>query len=92
MAGGGVGRRIGCVAGLLAAVVFAVVVYWALAVQLPAQGETAVPRILWVILQAIEALPAALEGPALALFSLGFGLGGGFVVFVGIARLTGRPL
>jgi hypothetical protein len=92
MTGGDAGRRVGCAAGLVSAAVLAVVVFGALGVALPAQGEVAVPRIIWVVLQAIEALPEALEGPALGLFSLVVGLGGGLVVFAGIARLSGRPL
>ena len=85
------GRRIGCVLGLVAAPLLAVIVFWTLGVYLPGK-ETSVPRILWVVLRAIDALPAALQLPALALFSLAVGLGGGFVAFAGIARLSGRPL
>jgi hypothetical protein len=85
------GRRTGCVVGLMAVVPLALVCFLALWPYLREQ-EGPVPRILWVLLQGIAVLPDPLEAPALGIFALCFGFGGGFVIFAGIARLPGRPL
>lgn len=82
-------RVVGRVLGALVAVVMTIATFWAVAIAIPEQG-TSVPRILWVILRAIYALPDLLELPALGLFSLVIGLGAGWIVTTQVARLAGK--